>query len=297
MKVSPFIETEISFVKRFLYKRDLYKNIQNYEEAKKIVQDNLKKDEMRYKISECVNMIIIKNLIENYGDEFLDNEIEKILTNSSNKIFLNDFLVNFYKFYSKLGICLHQNKNKLAFLHNIYYENISKQYKVFNDIDHSNEINMKFYSEDVRNFIKNSDKTYDVIFLDGFTPSKCPCIWSVDFLKALYEHIDISGLLVTYNTSVVVRSALKQAGFYIGNTLMNGSHICGTIASKNPVKIKNKLNIKQIGLMDTKAGIPYRDNDLSQNNSEIISNRENEVSNSALETSSKYLKRINKKAS
>ncbi|MCM1265891.1 MAG: MnmC family methyltransferase [Candidatus Gastranaerophilales bacterium] len=153
------------------------------------------------------------------------------------------------------------------------------------------DLNINFYPEDIRKFISVTSNKYDVVFLDGFTPAKCPCIWSVDFFKELYAVMNDSAILVTYNTSATVRRAMLDAGFSLGNSLNKYDKIVGTIASKNKINIKNNLTEKDFGLLYTKAGIPYRDPNLNLDNKTILLNREKEISESILESSSKYLKR------
>ena len=289
IKLSPFICTYINKFKRLFYKNKLYKNIENYSEAKNIITKYIK-TKCKYKIQPSVNLILIRSLIENYGSDFLNDSIKNLFDNDK-KIFFDDFYLKFYKFWIKNKVLLDQNKNKTAYLHNIYYENISKQYKTFKKCISNNIVNVKFYSKDVRQFILNTTNKYDIIFMDGFTPSKCPCIWSEDFFKELFKHQKDDAILLTYNSSAVTRNAMLQAGFYIGNSFNENNKIIGTVASKNSNIIKYKLSDKELGILNTKAGIPYRDADLNLDNYIIKQNRKNEVEISNLESSSKYLKR------
>ena len=164
---------------------------------------------------------------------------------------------------------------------------MTKRYKYYK----SDRFNIHFYAQDIRKFIQEDLlKKYNLVLLDGFTPSKCPCIWSVDFFKALYRILDTNGIVVTYNKSAPVRNAMKKAGFYIGSTLDSENNTIGTIASPNKENIKHLLSDRESGLLNTKAGIPYRDYNLSLDNDTILKNRQNELSESNLLSSSKYLK-------
>jgi len=283
LELSPFIKTEIKFFDRVKYKNFLSKNISNYNEAKKIISYNKKKS--IYKIDNFVNFIILKALIEN-ETHVLSKETEKILFDINNKPFLSEDLMRFYEFNVKFYDKLYQNKNKSTFVHNIYYRYISNRYNK----SLSERFKLNFYSNDIRDFLKTTYKLYDVVFLDGFTPAKCPVIWSVDLFKRLFEKLDYDGVIVTYNTSAPVRSAMINSGLFIGNIISTENKIIGTIASKNNSNLKYPLTKVQKGLLNTKAGIPYRDMNLSLDNDTIILNREKEVINSNLISSSKYLK-------
>lgn len=286
IKVSPFINSHINLFDRILKKKELYKNINSYNEAKKIIEFGHKGTKLNYSISKDVNFIILNQLYKDQKFQ-IEHDIKKILSETQNSLFFDKRLLKLVEFLSKKEDKLYPNNILNAYLHNIYYKNITKRYLY----KYTDMITLNFYSEDIRDFVKNSCSKYDIVLLDGFTPLKCPCIWSQDFFEHLYKLMNDDAQLVTYNTSAVIRSALLNTGFFIGNTLDNKKNIIGTIAAKNNSYIKNSLTKKQSGLLATKAGIPFRDKNLDLDNSVIIYNRKIEVENSTLESSSKYLKR------
>lgn len=291
MKLSPFISTKVSLFSKIINKSKIYKNVSSHQKAIDILNKSKSNMINKYSIPDYVNLILLKNLIKQYKNEILSDDIKNILLDKSKKIYFNHFISNFIKNSDLLGVQLHQTKNKSSFVHNIYYENISKQYNIYKNIEKNNDISIQFIENDIRNVLLSSKKQYDVIFLDGFTPAKCPCIWSEEFFSQLYDLISNDGLLLTYNMSAPVRHAIINARFYIGNNILNNNCI-GTIATKNKLLIKNTLSEKQLGLLNTKAGITYKDNNLCNLNNDIIQRREEEVKISTLESSSKYLKRF-----
>ena len=151
------------------------------------------------------------------------------------------------------------------------------------------DFNLKI--DDARNVIKKDNNLYSLIFLDAFTPSKCPCLWSYDFFQLLYEHLEQDGLILTYSTSAAIRSAMIEAGFFIGNIYNERENkFTGTIAVKNKSLIKHELSEYDLGLINSKAGIFYRDKNLTALNSKIIADRELEVENSDKISSSRFIK-------
>ena len=62
------------------------------------------------------------------------------------------------------------------------------------------------------------------------------------------------------------------------------------ISADNIQQGLHHLDDYETGLLKTRAGIPYRDENLSQTSSVIIHNRELEVENSNLISSSRYIK-------
>src|SRR3989344_6095528 len=58
-------------------------------------------------------------------------------------------------------------------------------------------------------------KKFNLSFLDGFSVTKSPELYSVEFLKLLKERINKDGLLITHSSSPVIRAGLREAGFKI----------------------------------------------------------------------------------
>ncbi len=187
--------------------------------------------------------------------------------------FLDKYMVN---------LCLN------AFLHNIYYRHISKSYKNAMKRLKNNNITMSLYVDDARKAVQTLDGPYDYVFLDAFTPSKCPCLWSLDFFRLLYDRMADNGMLLTYSVAAPVRNSLLHAGFYVGKTGVNGKS--GTIAAKNPGLIKMPLSEYDLGLLKTRAGVMYRDENLTLQNEAIIAAHETERENSDLMSTSRYIK-------
>ena len=264
--LSPFIKTNHSFFDFFINRT------KNIKFSKYINRGMYKK----YKIEDWVNAILIKNIHNQFKDEF---SINKILSDKKFYPYLNKNIIKIAKFYQKNGYKDIKSVNKLAFLHNIYYRYVSKR-----------DITFYFYVDDARKTVKNLNYEYDYIFLDAFTTNKCPQLWSIDFIKELYRLTSPDGVLLTYSNSIVVRQTLLEAGYFIGKIINEDNKQIGTIASRDKNKITNELTEYELGLLKTKAGIPYRDSSLDSSIEEILSRRELEVKNSNLMSSSRYIK-------
>ncbi len=174
-------------------------------------------------------------------------------------------------------------------LHNIYYRSISTR-KSIDTKPHQVNINAEFLINDARKSVQTLDCLYDFIFLDPFTPSKAPALWTVEFFKQLYNHLTPNGNITTYSNAAPIRSGLQEAGFYLGTTDPIGKKTTGTIAYKNSSLVQNLLSEKEAGILKTKAGIPYRDETLSMSNEKILLNREIKKQNSNRISSGKFLK-------
>ena len=149
---------------------------------------------------------------------------------------------------------------------------------------------------DARDILKFDSNTYDFIFLDAFTPTKTPNLWTYDFFKLLYNKLNPDGILLTYSNSAAIRNALLKNGFHVGKIFNKSENkFTGTIASKNIDNIEYPLNDFDIGLITSKAGIVFRDENLNLPNEIIMKNREIELANSSLISSTMYLKNYKEK--
>jgi len=133
------------------------------------------------------------------------------------------------------------------------------------------------------NFIPSSIK-FDLIYLDGFSPQKCPQLWTIEFLSKVTEKLTSQGYLITYSSSAAVRKTLRNLGleiFTIKPSLGKRNFWSqGTVAiskfDKN--KLNPNLNFAKLSIMEeehllTKASIPYKDQNLNSSKENIINER------------------------
>ena len=157
------------------------------------------------------------------------------------------------------------------------------------------DFNFDLKIDDARKILKDDNNTYNFVFLDAFTPAKCPCLWTVDFFRLLYSHLEGDGMILTYSNAANIRSAFLEAGFYVGKIYNEtAGKFTGTIAVKNKSLIKHELSEYDLGLLKTKAGIFYRDENLTGQNEAIIAAHNREVENSTRMSSSKFIKQWKK---
>ena len=247
--------------------------------------------EKEYKINSYVNYILMNSLAEYYKKDFPSKELIKMLREKKNRRFFDKSLIKYAKFNQKWGYNKSSRWSLSAFLHNIYYATLSRRYKKMNFKTAESLFKVNFYVEDARKTILTLKDEYDLIFLDAFTYTKAPQLWTVEFIAELYKRISPQGLLMTYSTSALVRNTLLENKFYVGNIYQKKTNkIIGTIASKDKTRIEHPLTPYEIGLCNTKAGIPYHDPNLSFDKKDIIELREYEFRHSNLMSSSKYMK-------
>lgn len=133
----------------------------------------------------------------------------------------------------------------------------------------------------------------DAVFLDPFSPPKCPQLWTVEFLKLVSGCLHPQGYLATYSSAAAVRTALKLAGLTVAPTIGVGRRSPGTVASFNRQGLQPLCSQEQEHLQ-TRAAIPYRDRDLQDCPTLIHQRRRTEQLESTLEPTSHWKKRWTK---
>ena len=257
IKISPFIKQIKNY--KNLKHNNLFSNF-----------DKITKD--KFYIKDEINFILFLKILEKYKDLYFDNEILSILSDKRNKKFFSQNLAYFIKNYKSGGYKLSYRDHILTFLHNIYYKYISNSYKNSLKVLENREINIELFNTDARDFIKNTNLEYDFVFLDAFSPSKVPTLWTVEFFNQLYKHTSQNSMILTYSNSVSIRNAFLENNFYVGKIYNKfENRFTGTIATKNINLLDYPLDDYELGLLKTKAGICYHDNeDLSLYNEKIL---------------------------
>ena len=275
--LSPFIKTGVK-----KYKNDA--DVIRHHDIEKYLID---KNDNFPKINKLINYQILSKIAQNSPEILQNPHISSILdTKKYSKYFTNDFKRIFKYVYTNKPSYI-----KLFNLHNIYYKYLSHSYKTRLKRYSLQDFNFDIKIEDARQTVKNDKNMYNLIFLDAFTPSKCPCLWTYEFFKRLYEIMEDDGMLLTYSSSAQIRSAMIEAGFEIGNIYNKRlKKFQGTVAVKIKSLISHPLSEDEIGLLNSRAGIFYRDKDLNAQNEAIIKAHINEVNNSERISSSQFLK-------
>ncbi|MEM9537972.1 MAG: MnmC family methyltransferase, partial [Cyanobacteria bacterium P01_E01_bin.42] len=130
----------------------------------------------------------------------------------------------------------------------------------------------------------------DAIFLDPFSPPKCPQLWTVEFLGWVVRCLHSRGRLATYSCAAAVRTALGKAGLSFGPTTGAGRRSPGTIAAF-PAEELPSLSQQEREHLQTRASIPYCDPNLNNSPAQILQQRQQEQDASRLESTSRWKKR------
>ncbi len=271
-------------------KINIKNNKLNFENEKIEKMLSLQKRE-NYKLKKEVSIILLEKLKNE-----INKDAEYILSLKNYRPFFDKRMIALYKFLKYEGINNTHLSGIINFLHNIYYNHISNSYKNAMKALNLIDFDFKLTNDDARRVVLSDDNIYNYIFLDAFTPAKCPCLWTLEFFKLLYNHLDSEGMVLTYSNSAAIRNAFVNAGFYVGKIFSETAQkFTGTVAVKNKSLIKNELSEFDLGLMKSKAGIFYRDENLNALNEAIINSHSKDVESSTLVSSSKFIKNFRRK--
>ena len=291
--LSPFFKTFEKNIRKLNSKSEI---IYKQEKINKLSANTAS---TKYKLQNEVNILLLQKMLNK-----IDNNTISILYDKKYRQYFDLKMIRLFEFYQNNMSIYTPIMRLKAFLHNIYYKYLSKGYKKASkclellDFDFNLDIN------DARQAIMNDTNKYNFVFLDAFTPTKCPCLWSIDFFKLLYEQLEDGGLILTYSNSAQVRNCFLNAGFIVKKIFSkNQNKFTGTVAIKPHTDVSQNnretnyntelihdLSDYDLGLMKSRAGIFYRDKDLSLDNEAIINNHKIEVENSNLISSSKFIK-------
>jgi len=280
--LSPFIKTRVNNIKNEHIDFD-YKCINKFLNQSKSI--------LHPKIDNTINFLLFEKILECCPEIYENNDFISVLFSKKFADYFDRNLKGIFKFYRNNIYKFTNPDKKQSFLHNIYYKYITNGYK--NRLKSYNLPDLRFElkNDDARKIILEDKNTYNLIFLDAFTPAKCPCLWSYHFFKELYNHLEPDGMILTYSTSASVRSAMLEANFHIGNIFNEREDkFTGTVATKDSSLIEYPLSEFDLGLLKTRAGIFYRDEYLTGLNEAITEQRNEELRNSSRMSSSKYIK-------
>jgi len=91
-------------------------------------------------------------------------------------------------------------------------------------------INIKILLKDARESVKELKERFDLIFLDPFSPKKCPELWTEEFFKDIKNICNKDAILTTYSCARIVRDNLVSAGFKVKDGPCIGRKSPSTIA-------------------------------------------------------------------
>lgn len=91
---------------------------------------------------------------------------------------------------------------------------------------------LKLILGDARQDVRKYSDKFDAVFLDPFSPKKCPEMWTKEFFLDIHNSMKSRGILTTYSCAKIVRDNLKLAGFTVQDGPCVGRRSPSTIGEK-----------------------------------------------------------------
>ena len=86
--------------------------------------------------------------------------------------------------------------------------------KLVDNTKYSDEnLYIELYIGDAREYIKDLDVKFDIVYQDAFSPSTNPVLWTKEYFRDIKNLISKTGVLTTYSTALKTRLALYENGF------------------------------------------------------------------------------------
>ncbi len=117
-------------------------------------------------------------------------------------------------------------------------QNLTPQLKFYNVVkllvheDRFGRIQLSLLKKDAREAVQELSGEFDAVFLDPFSPKKCPELWTKDFLQHLAERMKPGSILATYSYAKEVRENLAAVGLQVHDGPVVGRRSPSTVAVK-----------------------------------------------------------------
>ncbi len=114
---------------------------------------------------------------------------------------------------------------------NLKYYNLVKKLASNKELEYEKDnIKIKLLIGDARETVKNIKNKFDAVFLDPFSPKKCPELWSYEFFSDIIKLMKPGAIMATYSCARAVRENLKRAGFIVKDGPVVGRRAPSTVA-------------------------------------------------------------------
>ncbi len=286
-------KTALKLIKKYI---NIFKEGNNIDEFKKELINNLLNSRVLVKTDDGTYTLVSEEEYELMHSRIgaLTESVEKFAIPSNLKNMDNPKILDLCSGMGYNAIAaLHFNKNCkidmveyseetlfLSLCLNIPYKEHELIKEVIKDYflnNNSNNKRINLHVGDARKIVKNLNKKYNIVFHDAFSPQRDAVLYTVDFLKEIYNKMNDDAVLISYSSSIPFRSALVEVGFILSEGASVGRKRGITIAYKNP---SSDRDLKRISEVDERlialstVGVPYRDSDLDLDHDAIVMNRE-----------------------
>lgn len=76
-------------------------------------------------------------------------------------------------------------------------------------------LHVELFTGDAREYIKEFEGKFDIVYQDAFSPSANPSLWTKEYFAQIKKSMKKDAVLTTYSTALATRLALYENGFNI----------------------------------------------------------------------------------
>jgi tRNA U34 5-methylaminomethyl-2-thiouridine-forming methyltransferase MnmC len=106
----------------------------------------------------------------------------------------------------------------------------------------SEDLQITLILGDAREFVKNTDVKFDIVYQDAFSPKSNPLLWTSEYFKDISALMKPDAILTTYSISLATRIALHENGLNVYLHTGEGFR-SATIASKSASLEYEKVDV------------------------------------------------------
>lgn len=107
----------------------------------------------------------------------------------------------------------------------------------------SEKLTITIYLGDAREFVRQTDVKFDIVYQDAFSPKSNPALWTSEYFKDIACLMKEDALLTTYSISLPTRMAMHENGLQVFLNQGEGFR-SSTLASKSFLKGYEKVDVE-----------------------------------------------------
>ena len=107
----------------------------------------------------------------------------------------------------------------------------------------SDNLNITVYLGDAREYVRDTDIKFDIVYQDAFSPKSNPLLWTSEYFKDIASLMKEDAILTTYSISLPTRIALYENGLKVYMQKGEGFR-ASTLASKSVLDEYEKVDVE-----------------------------------------------------
>lgn len=107
----------------------------------------------------------------------------------------------------------------------------------------SDRLSINIYLGDAREFLRQTELKFDIVYQDAFSPKSNPALWTGEYFKDIASVMKEDAILTTYSIALPTRIALQENGLQVYLNQGKGFR-SSTLASKSVLNGYEKVDVE-----------------------------------------------------